>query len=56
MKKLNLKDIATTHGSTNWKKLRNQTDSEIEKNAKKSNDAKLLKPLELAELRLTKNS
>ncbi len=56
MKKLKLKDISTTTGRTDWEKIRSQTDGEIEENAKKSNNTKLLNILELAELRLTKNS
>jgi hypothetical protein len=51
MKKINLKDIKNSHGSTNWTTVRKQTDAEIKEAALKSQDAKLLSVLELAQLR-----
>jgi len=55
MRKVKLKDISTIRGSTNWKELRSQSYEEIEGNAKKRYDAKLLNPVELAELRRIKS-
>lgn len=50
MTKINLKDIKESKGSTDWEKLKKQSDREIRENALSSHDAKLLSDYELTQL------
>lgn len=50
MTKIKLKDIKESKGTTDWEKLKKQSDREIRENALSSQDAKLLSDYELTQL------
>ncbi|WP_281559509.1 hypothetical protein [Thalassomonas sp. RHCl1] len=47
MKKIKLEDVKSSRGTTDWAKVRRQTDDDIVQSASKSKDAQLLTELEL---------
>ena len=51
MKKIKLDNIKNCRGTTNWAKVKQQSDAEIEQAANKSKAAPLLSILELTQLR-----
>ncbi|WDD98284.1 hypothetical protein [Thalassomonas actiniarum] len=49
MKKIKLEDVKSSRGTTDWAKVRRQTDDDIVQSASKSKDAQLLTELELTQ-------